>query len=352
MIDDDLALDKYESYAELFEPQWADCKVRQEPKVKPHHKPKKSRDEILAELTDDLADVELGFNPTYRPSRHEEGWLLSSLHTFYDEGLITDVLALVKGGKEATVYCCEAHPATGLGLLAAKVYRPRMFRNLRNDAMYRQGRGVLTADGRPVGKQAGTIARAIRNKTAFGLEAAHTSWMMHEFVAMEELYKAGASVPQPVASSENAILMSYHGDEQQAAPTLNTVYLEAGEAATLFQEVLRNIELMLEHGWIHGDLSAYNILYWEGKITLIDFPQVVYLHENPKAWFILQRDVRRTCEYFQPQVQCDPAAIADELWRRYVGEIDPEDLAADWSRLMEDLDEQPDEMWMDPVHTY
>jgi len=52
-------------------------------------------------------------------------------------------LRQVKGGKEATVYCCAAHPATGQDLLAAKVYRPRIFRQLRNDARYRQGRQIL-----------------------------------------------------------------------------------------------------------------------------------------------------------------------------------------------------------------
>jgi RIO kinase 1 len=337
VIQEDPYIDKYDYYVELFEPEWAEHRAHRKPKN--NHKPKKSRDQILAELTDDTADVVLGFETTYRPSRYEESWLLSSLYSFYDEGLITDVLALIKGGKEASVYLCEPTPATGLGLLAAKVYRPRMFRNLRNDAMYRQGREVLTADGKPAGKQAGDYARAIRNKTAFGMQAAHTSWLMYEFTAMEQLYQAGAAVPRPVSASDNAILMSYHGDEQMAAPTLNTVDLESNEAALLFQEVLRNIDLMLQHDLIHGDLSAYNILYWapegtEGEITLIDFPQVVNLHSNPKARFILQRDIQRTCEYFAGQgVQCSPQAILDTLWSRYVPELDPEDRAADESRL-------------------
>ena len=111
--------------------------------------------------------MDLGFQTTYRPSRYEAGWLLSSLYSFYNEGLITDVLALVKGGKEASVYCCQAHPATGLDLLAAKVYRPRMFRNLRNDKMYRQGREILLAGGGPAGRDSGYIERAIRHKTSF-----------------------------------------------------------------------------------------------------------------------------------------------------------------------------------------
>jgi RIO kinase 1 len=331
VVQDDQTIDKYELYEALFDPAWAESHGRQ--RAKGNHKPKKSPDEILVELTDDLSDVELGFNTTYRPSKHEQGWLLQSLWRFYDEGLITDVLAMVKGGKEASVYLCEPHPATGLGLLAAKVYRPRMFRNLRNDAMYRQGREILLGGGGPAGRDEGYIRRAIRNKTAFGLQAAHTSWLMYEFTAMEQLYEAGGAVPKPVHASENAILMDYVGGEQMAAPTLNTVALERDEAEALFQEVLRNVDLMLQHDLIHGDLSAYNLLYWEGAISLIDFPQVVNLHSNPRARFILQRDIQRVCDYFSGQgVQCNARAISNRYWRRYVQQIDPQDRAADESR--------------------
>ena len=333
--------DQYEYYEALFDPAWAQRQtLRLRPKAK--HVVKKATSEIIAELTDEVVDVQATFETTYRPSRYEEGYLLSSLASFYDKGLITDVLSLVKGGKEANVYCCAAHPATGLGLVAAKVYRPRMFRNLRNDKMYQQGREVLTADGRPAGKDAGMMERAIRNKSGFGLEAAHTSWLMHEFVAMERLHQAGAAVPRPLAGGDNAVLMTYHGDEGRPAPTLNSVSLQPYEAKVLFAEVLRNVDLMLRHELIHGDLSAYNILYWPrpqggpGQITIIDFPQVVYLHSNPKARFVLQRDIERTCEYFDRQgVHCNPRAIADEMWDRYTEETDPEDLAADWSRLVE-----------------
>jgi RIO kinase 1 len=342
---EDVYMDKYEQYEALYDPSWSAPAARQS-KRDPNHRPKKSRSEILSDLTDDLSDVELGFETTYRPSRHEEGWLLSSLHSFYDEGLITDVLALVKGGKEASVYLCQANPATGLDLLAAKVYRPRMFRNLRNDAMYRRGREVLTAQGRPAGKQAGTFARAIRNKTSFGLQAAHTSWLMHEFMALERLYAVGAAVPRPISSSDNALLMSYHGAQSIAAPTLNTVALEREEADRLFQEVLYNVDLMLQHDLVHGDLSAYNILYVvteddsgaaaRGEMVIIDFPQVVNLYANPKAHFILRRDIQRVCEYFASQgVPCDAEAVFNGLWSRYVQEPHPEDLAADWSRLEE-----------------
>ena len=168
---------------------------------------------------------------------------------------------------------------------------------------------------------------------------------MHEYVAMEQLFGSGGAVPEPIDASENAILMGYHGDERMAAPTLNTISLDPGEAARLFQEVVRNVDLMLEHDLLHGDLSAYNILYWAtgdagGEITLIDFPQVTDLHGNSRARFILERDIARTCEYFAKQgVACDAQALAQERWTRYVEALRPDDLLADWSRWMAEPDE-------------
>ena len=112
--------------------------------------------------------------------------------------------------------------------------------------------------------------------------------------------------------------MGYCGDRDMAAPTLNTVTLEDGEAEPLFKEVVRNIELMLDHGLIHGDLSAFNILYWDGEITLIDFPQVVEYERNTNAYMILRRDVLRVCEYFASQgYEQDAQTLTDQLWEAY-----------------------------------
>ncbi len=52
--------------------------------------------------------------------------LVSTIKSFYAKNLITDVLNIVKGGKEATVYRCQAHPCTGEEFLVAKVYRSRI----------------------------------------------------------------------------------------------------------------------------------------------------------------------------------------------------------------------------------
>jgi len=157
-----------------------------------------------------------------------------------------------------------------------------MFRNLRNDKMYREGRELLTADGKH-GKPDDRMIRAVGKKTAYGQQVAHTSWLMYEYQPLDTLYRAGASVPQALSSAENALLMGYCGDENLAAPTLSEIALDRDEARLLFNDVLRNIEIMLQNNMIHGDLSAYNILYWEGEITLIDFPQVTDSKGNSRA---------------------------------------------------------------------
>ncbi len=262
--------------------------------------------------------LEAGLPMTYAPSRFERPWLEGALRGFFDRELIADVLGMVKGGKEACVYRCVSAGPIAEPLVAAKVYRPRQFRNLRNDSAYLEGRAPLTLSGKPLTERDQREMRAIAGRTRFGETLRHTSWLMYEFTAMQTLYAAGADVPQPHAAEANAILMAFVGDDRSAAPTLNSVRLGPREAEALFERVLQNIEIMLEHGMIHGDLSAYNILYWQGALQIIDLPQVTLLETNRRSHAILARDVQRICDYFARQgVDCDAETITDVFWRRY-----------------------------------
>lgn len=302
------------------------------------------------ETVAEVAGLESVWDTTYTPTRYEGGFLRESLQPFYSQDQIVDVNALVKGGKEANVYRCRAHTSLGLEWIAAKVYRPRKFRNLRNDAIYREGRHLLTSeDGRPksVNPRDLRVARAVGKKSLFGVEVRHTSWLMYEYTALQTLHSAGVPVPEPYGVGENAILMAYIGDAGRAAPTLHEVSLEAEEASIVFEQVLESIAVMLENGLVHGDLSAYNILYWRGEMTIIDFPQVVNAHSNYSARSILYRDVARVCRYFARYgIRADASRAAAELWQRHAAP-DPDDLAADLSLLERevDLEEENDEKW-------
>ena len=89
--------------------------------------------------------------------------------------------------------------------------------------------------------------------------------------------------------------MEYIGDLDEPAPCPSDVVLGPEEVQSLFDCVLYNIELALKHGRIHGDLSAYNILYWQGAVTLIDFARY--------------------------GMQCDAPEIARDIWRRHMGPL-------------------------------
>lgn len=272
---------------------------------------------LYTNVSDDISD----FVPTYAqsldPLHHERQWLINSVSSFYRDNLITDVTRIVKGGKEANVYCCTAGPTTGVELIAAKLYRPRMLRHLRNDAVYKEGRLLLDGDGKET--KGDREARAIRKKTRFGQQLDILNWIMHEYNVHKTLYKAGADVPKPIAHSGNTILMAYVGDEQMAAPSLNEVRLTPSEATPLLKRIVDNIQLMLVNHYVHGDLSAYNILFWEGKAWIIDFPQLVDARKNQNAHMLLRRDVERVCQYFaRCGVQSDPFQLTEHLWQEYM----------------------------------
>jgi len=276
------------------------------------------------------------YNFTYEASRHEEWWLLDSLGPFYDEQWFDDVLRIVKGGKEASVYLCKANPSADTKFLAAKVYRPRSLRNLRKDHIYREGRARLDHNGLVIYKDRQT--RAMKNRTAYGQELMHTSWIEHEFRTLKILHQAGCDIPRPFASAHNAILMDFIGNEQMGAPTLNEITLEPAKARSLFERVIHNLELMLAHQRVHGDFSAYNILYWESEIKMIDFPQAINPKKNPNAYPIFQRDVARICEYFVAQgVDTNPGKLVDDLWGAYQYSTAPNIL---WPEIEEESDKE------------
>jgi RIO kinase 1 len=283
-------------------------------------------------------DVLNEYQFTYKASRHEEWWLLDSLGPFYDEQWFDDVLQIIKGGKEASVYLCRANPSAGSELLAAKVYRPRSLRNLRKDHIYREGRARLDSDGLEIIDE--RQQRAINRRTAYGQDLMHTSWIEHEYRTLQILSAVGCDVPKPHASDHNAILMDFIGDEQMAAPTLNGIHLDLKQAQKLYERVIDNIDLMLKNNRVHGDLSAYNILYFDGEITLIDFPQSINPNRNPNAFSIFQRDIYRICDYFTTHgVKVDPTKLAYDLWQNHGFSIEPNIL---WE---ESEDTVPDSLW-------
>lgn len=316
-------MDKYEAYEKYQEYEENILKSRGHAKSRPSKKINGKAAMTMSDLTDFVDDV-AAWVPTYAaaldPKHHERQWLIDSLASFYHDNVLTDVTRRVKGGKEANVYCCTAHPASGLDLIAAKLYRPRTLRTLKNDAIYKSGRQLRGEDGKELKGRREKLALA--QKTNFGKHLDMVWWINNEFSVQQKLFQAGADVPRPIGHNGNTILMEYIGDEQLPAPALNDVTLSRDEAEYLLGQTLKNIRLMLDNHFVHGDLSAFNILYWEGKISIIDFPQVVDARKNPHSQSLLERDVKRVCDYFAKfKASSDPEEFSRDLWLSYMGSL-------------------------------
>ena len=239
--------------------------------------------------------------------------LLAHLTPLIEDKLIEEVIRPIKSGKEAVVYCCRAHESLGGELIAAKIYRPVERRSFKRDAIYQQGR---ERGARP---DARTL-RALGKKTKRGRLHKFSAWIAHEMRTMTLLYQANADVPEPIERMGPVILMQYFGDEQAPAPVLVNVTLDADEVATIYQQILRNVELFLVQHRVHADLSAYNMLYVDDHIVIIDFPQAVDPRYNDDAFDLLVRDLKNVNTFFKDYELevVDPFYHTLDLWRKHV----------------------------------
>jgi len=253
----------------------------------------------------------------HRPQRFEREWLQASLAGFLaDATLIADVLYPVAQGKEASVYACRGGADQQHALVAAKVFRPRRYRNLRNDGVYRHGRAIYDRDGRVRSK--GT--RALQTRSRYGRHLRQRSWVEHEVRALRKMGALGVPVPTPLAATERVVLMTFIGDEDGPASPLNRLPLTRAEAASAWVQVREGVYRAWRAGLVHADLSAYNLLYHRGQVTFIDWPQVVDRWRNPWAVDLLQRDLERVCSYFASHgVPCSAEAELDLLLSDWSG---------------------------------
>ena len=239
---------------------------------------------------------------------------------FLDEGLIEAVLRPIKSGKEASVHLCRANPrTTGEELVALKTYHPLEKRDFRDESVYRDGEWIKER----------RVRVALEKKTRFGREVQGMIWVDREWETLKALSAGGAPVPRPIESTGDSILMSYVGDEGYAAPQLRFYKVDdADEVEPIVDQVLRAIERMLFLNVVHGDLSAYNLLVWDGSVTVIDLPQAVDPRKNRHAKAFLDRDVERVCEWASRHGVHRPAGrIANDLWTGWeMADLVPEEL--------------------------
>jgi RIO kinase 1 len=234
-------------------------------------------------------------------------------------------LGTLKTGKEAEIRVVERRATDGTSrhLLADKRYRPKSVTfkgelealgfttsaSFRNDVAYRESRTTRNSRDR----------RAIAKMSRRGREVVREDWVGHEFDVLAAWWDAGVPVPYPVSTDRSgSVLLEYLGDDEGAAPRLAQAGLSPAAIEDAWEQLLGALVLVVEVGWVHADLSAYNLLWWQDQVWLIDVPQAVELHRATQGYDLLHRDVLNICKWFASKgvaAAGDPDAVFALLMR-------------------------------------
>jgi RIO kinase 1 len=137
------------------------------------------------------------------------------------------------------------------------------------------------------------------SRSSFGREAIAGQWAYAEFAALIRLYQAGVPVPYPVQIMGTEILLEFIGDEDGiAAPRLAETRPDPASLTDLWEQLVQATVALARDGLAHGDLSAYNLLVHEGRLVMIDLPQVVDVIANPRGAEFLERDALNVGRWF------------------------------------------------------
>ncbi len=246
--------------------------------------------------------------------------------TTHPEWLVVDPvdehdLGTLRSGKEAQVELIERVGADGRRcLLARKRYLPRAVTQkgqlealgvqrssaFRHDVEYREGRQFRKTRDR----------RAVERMSTYGKRLLQDRWLGHEFDVMSVLHEAGCRVPYPVSFADDCFVLQYVGERDGAAPQLAMARPGQAELRMAWDQLIDGLHRMTAAGWVHGDLSAYNLLWWEGQLWFIDLPQAVDLAANPGGLDFLHRDVVNVCTWFERH---GLARDADEVFADLLG---------------------------------
>lgn len=219
--------------------------------------------------------------------------ILESFKTDYPD---ISYIKEVKSGKEATVHLVKSKGE----LLALKIYKQHAQNAERNTYM-----STAHLDAR--------TQRAIRNRTKRGKQMERGLWTDQEYRTLQKMNLMGAAVPKVYAHTGSAILMEFLGDEHKPAPRLSEIRLGALQARAALNVILRSMATLLQLELVHGDLSAYNILWYKDKPYIIDFPQVLDLKNNRSAYEKLDKDINNIQKYFSTYFRVDVESELEKL---------------------------------------
>jgi len=213
-----------------------------------------------------------------------EGYDALALHTFAERDTIDGVGGPLGVGKESDVYEVRSFQP-----LALKYHR-----------------------------EGYTNFREVDKERDYTSDKEHISWFYtarkaaeREYEALETLYP-DVRVPRPVDQNRHAIVMA-----KMDGVELSRAGLTDEQVVPVLDLVLDEMTGAYHEGFVHADMSEYNVFVGSEGVTVFDWPQAVPTdHENADE--LLARDVTNIVGYFQRKYpsqapDIDEAALADAI---------------------------------------
>lgn len=239
------------------------------------------------------------------------------LFKMLNHGVFNDINGCISTGKEANVY--HATKSDGKEL-AIKVYKTSVLvfkdrdRYVQGDYRFRYG--YCKHNPRKMVK----------------------TWAEKEMRNLLRLKAAGLRCPAPILLRLHVLVMEFIGKSGWAAPRLKDASLSLDKLREGYVEIITAMRTLYQKcKLVHGDLSEYNILYYEGHLYIIDVSQAVDL-DHPHALDFLREDCLHVSDFFRKNGVAvmtirelfdfivDPT-IADEAVDSYLEEVQQKILA-------------------------
>lgn len=121
------------------------------------------------------------------------------------------------------------------------------------------------------------------------------AWVQREFRNLMVARNHGVRVPNPIDVGTNVLVMEYIGDKNNVAPKLKDALPK--DPCAFLNKLMHELYTLYKAGFVHGDLSPYNILNDHEEPVLIDLSTATEV-KDPHAPDYMERDLTNLAKFF------------------------------------------------------
>ncbi|EFC38832.1 predicted protein [Naegleria gruberi] len=123
-------------------------------------------------------------------------------------------------------------------------------------------------------------------------------WAEKEMRNLRRLENVGIPCPSVHVLKQHVLVMSFIGKNGWPAPRLKDAKLTESKYREIYLDIIKSMRTMYQKAkLVHGDLSEYNMLYFKGRVYIIDVSQSVE-NDHPNALEFLRKDCENIKNFF------------------------------------------------------